>query len=36
VQDGYCVPRDLYAGGVLIRYNWEWRINERRLLEQAE
>jgi len=38
VQDGYRVPGDLQAGGVLMRYNWEWRIAEleRRLGQQTE
>ena len=38
IQDGYRVPGDLYAGGALIRYDWNWRIAEleRRLNEQAE
>ena len=38
VQDGYRVPGDLYAGGVLIRYDWNWRIAEleRRLTQQLE
>ena len=38
VQDGYRVPGDLQVGGVLMRYNWEWRIAEleRRLGGQAE
>jgi hypothetical protein len=37
VQDGYRVRGDLYAGGVLIKYDWRWRINElqRRLEESA-
>lgn len=38
VQDGYRVPGDLQAGGLLMRYNWEWRIAEleRRLGRQTE
>ena len=37
VQDGYRVAGDLYAGGVLIRYDWTWRIEElrRRLGERS-
>ena len=26
--DGYRVRGDLYAGGMRIRYDWEWRIRE--------
>lgn len=35
VADGYRVRGDLYAGGIRIRYDWEWRIREleRRLAE---
>ena len=37
VQDGYRVSGDLYAGGVLIKYDWKWRIDElrRRLRERS-
>ncbi|MBT8201745.1 MAG: hypothetical protein HKN74_13680 [Acidimicrobiia bacterium] len=35
IADGYRVRGDLYASGILIRYDWEWRIREleRRLNE---
>ena len=37
VQDGYRVAGDLFAGGILIRYDWRWRIDElqRRIDESA-
>lgn len=36
VQDGYRIGTDLYAGGMLIRYDWRWRIDElRRRIEEA-
>ena len=28
VADGYRVRGDLHAGGIRIRYDWEWRIRE--------
>ena len=35
VQDGYRVSGDLYAGGILVRYDWKWRIDElQRRLDQ--
>lgn len=35
VEDGYRVAGDLYAGGMLVRYDWKWRINElQRRLDQ--
>ena len=37
VADGYRVGGDLYAGGVLIQYDWKWRVDElrRRLRERG-
>ena len=37
VEDGYRVAGDLYAGGMLVQYDWKWRISElqRRLAEPS-
>jgi len=36
VEDGYCVPGDLFMGCGLVRYNWKWRIAElQRRLDQS-